>query len=102
MSNRLTEAEKAFRKVLFLSPDSLEARTNLGAFLLKTGRYEESERELKRAILIDHDLGLLHRNLGALSSMTQRPKEATEEFETAVRLHEKNSDHRSSRKLRIR
>ena len=60
-----------YQKVLTLRPGSLEARSNLGADLASTGRYNEAIAEYQRALKIDPrnsvvrlNLALAHYKLG--------------------------------------
>ncbi len=49
----VARAEKAFRQVVQLAPETLEARTALGRLYFDQGRYPEARAQLRAATLID-------------------------------------------------
>jgi tetratricopeptide (TPR) repeat protein len=79
-------ATKAYREYLEAHPDSVEARSNLGAALARTGRYEEAIAEYDRALSKSPENPALLLNLGLAYYKTGRPAEAATRFERAASL----------------
>ena len=69
-----------------LEPDSLQARSNLGAALARAGRYDEAIAEYDRALSKSPDNPALLLNLGLAYYKTGRPAEAAARFERAASL----------------
>lgn len=79
-------AIRAYREYLAAHPDSVEARSNLGAALAHTGRYDEAIAEYDRALAASPDNPALLLNLGLAYYKTGRPAEAAARFEHASTL----------------
>src|SRR5580698_4504274 len=75
-----------YRRYLEAHPDSVEARSNLGAALARAGRYPEAIAEYVRALTQSPDNPALLLNLGLAYYKTGRPAEAAARFERAVSL----------------
>ena len=75
-----------YREYLEAHPDSVEARSNLGAALARAGRYEEAIAEYDRALSKSPDNPALLLNLGLAYYKTGRPAEAATRFERAASL----------------
>jgi len=85
-SGDLDGAIRAYREYLAAQPDSLQARSNLGAALARAGRYDEAIAEYDRALLKGPDNPALLLNLGLAYYKTNRPAEAATRFERAASL----------------
>jgi tetratricopeptide (TPR) repeat protein len=79
-------AISGYRQYLEAHPDSVEARSNLGAALARAGRYEEAIAEYDRALSKHPDNPALLLNLGLAYYKSGRPAEAATRFERAVSL----------------
>lgn len=82
-SGDLDGAIRVYREYLAGQPDSIEARSNLGAALARAGRYEEAIAEYRRALSKSPDNPALLLNLGLAYYKTGRPAEAAACFEKA-------------------
>jgi len=85
-SGDLDGAIRAYREYLAAQPDSIEARSNLGAALARAGRYEEAIAEYNRALARSSQNPALLLNLGLAYYKTGRPAEAATRFESAISL----------------
>ncbi|MGO4882871.1 MAG: tetratricopeptide repeat protein [Bryobacteraceae bacterium] len=85
-SGDLDGAIRAYREYLAQQPDSIQARSNLGAALARAGRYEEAIGEYDRALVQSPDNPALLLNLGLAYYKTGRPAEAATRFERAASL----------------
>lgn len=79
-------AIRGYRDYLAAHPDSVEARSNLGAALAHAGRYDEAIAEYTRALAHSPDNPALLLNLGLAYYKTGRPAEAATRFERASTL----------------
>jgi Tfp pilus assembly protein PilF len=82
----LEGAIRAYREYLATEPDSVQARSNLGAALAGTGRYEEATVEYARALQQSPDNPALLLNSGLAYFKMGRHAEAAARFERAVSL----------------
>ena len=82
----LDGAIRAYREYLNVEPDSVQARSNLGAALARLGRYDEAIAEYNRALGKSPDNPALLLNLGLAYYKTGRHAEAAARFERAVSL----------------
>ena len=82
----LDAAIKAYRDYLAVEPDSLQARSNLGAALARAGRYDEAISEYNAGLQKSPDNPALLMNLGLAYYKTGRHAEAAARFERAVTL----------------
>lgn len=79
-------AIQTYRDYLTAHPDSIEARSNLGAALARAGRYDEAIAEYNGALATSPDNPALLLNLGLAYYKTSRPAEAAVRFERAATL----------------
>jgi tetratricopeptide (TPR) repeat protein len=82
----LEGAIHAYREYLVAEPDSVQARSNLGAALAGTGRYDEAITEYSHALQQSPDNPALLLNLGLAYFKTGRHSDAAARFERAVSL----------------
>jgi len=82
----LDGAIKAYRDYLAVEPDSLQARSNLGAALARAGRYEEAIAEYNAGLQKSPDNPALLMNLGLAYYKMGRHAEAAARFERTVTL----------------
>jgi len=85
-SGDLDGAIRTYREYLTAQPDSLQARSNLGAALARAGRYDEAIAEYDRALSKSPENPALLLNLGLAYYKTGRPAEAATRFERAASL----------------
>ena len=88
--DKFDAAEKAFLKLLKLSPDNLNALVNLGLVEFRLGRPEEAQRYLERAIRLKPDTGLAWTTLGLVYNNQGNLEGATAAFAQAVYLSPKD------------
>ena len=77
------EAEKYWRRVTLMTPQSIAAHTNLGGLYTDMGRWEDAEKELKLALQLDAGSRAVLNNLGALALYRGRDAEAAHYFQQA-------------------
>jgi tetratricopeptide (TPR) repeat protein len=82
----LEGAIQAYRQYLASQPDSLQARSNLGATLARAGRYDEAITEYDLGLRKNPDNPALLLNLGLAYYKTGRHAEAAARFERALSL----------------
>lgn len=75
-TNRLSEAEMTYRRVLALDPNFVSVLCNLGSLLKQTGHQAEAEQFYRHAIDLQPHLTEVHFNLSNLLQDTQRFQEA--------------------------
>jgi len=85
-SGDLEGAIRAYREYLAAQPDSVVARSNLGAALARAGRYDEAIAEYDRALAKSPENPALLLNLGLAYYKTGRPAEAATRFERAISM----------------
>jgi tetratricopeptide (TPR) repeat protein len=85
-AGELDDAIRAYREYLAVEPDSVEARSNLGAALARAGRYDEAIAEYGLGLRKSPDNPALLLNLGLAYYKTGRHAEAAARFERAVSL----------------
>ncbi len=91
-SERLAEAEAAYRRILEQTPDEVQALRFLGVLLCQTNRYAEAVTVLNRAVALDAgDAGTMS-NLGVALTALKRYEEAVARLEEAARLTPTASD----------
>src|SRR5207247_11110521 len=79
-SGQFAAAVEKYRAVLKTSPNSLEARSNLGVALAALGRYDEAIIEYRQALRGTPGHRALRLNLGLAYFKAERVKEAIAEF----------------------
>jgi Flp pilus assembly protein TadD len=82
----LDGAIRGYREYLAVEPDSVQARSNLGAALARAGRYDEAIAEYGVGLQKSPDNPALLMNLGLAYYKTGRHAEAAARFERAVSL----------------
>jgi tetratricopeptide (TPR) repeat protein len=85
-SGDLDGAIRAYRDYLALVPDSIQARSNLGAALARAGRYDEAITEYNLGLNKNPDNPAVLMNLGLAYYKTGRHAEAAARFERAITL----------------
>src|SRR5258708_1063703 len=85
-SGDLENAIRAYREYLVVRPDSIEARSNLGAVLARSGRYEEAIAEYDHALSKDPQNAPILLNLGLAYYKTGRAADAAARFEQAASI----------------
>lgn len=80
------EATTCYQDVLRLDPRHAIAHNNLGAALVKLGRYQEAESEFRRAIGIRESYPDAHSNLGSVLRVLGRTTEAEAPLRRALKL----------------
>src|SRR5438445_796543 len=85
-SGDLENAIRVYREYLAARPDSIEARSNLGAALARAGRYQEAIAEYNLALAKNPQNAALLLNLGLANYKTGRAADAAARFEQAVAL----------------
>ena len=85
-AGELDDAIRAYREYLAAEPDSLQARSNLGAALARASRYDEAIAEYTLGLRKSPDNPALLLNLGLAYYKTGRHAEAAARFERAVSL----------------
>jgi tetratricopeptide (TPR) repeat protein len=87
-------AIETFRQALAKNPNFAAAHNNLGAALLKQGKFKEAETHFREAIRIQTPMGKefrnlanAHFNLGKALAGMRRDEEALEAFRAAVRVN---------------
>lgn len=85
-SGDIDGAIRGYREYLALRPDSVEARSNLGAALARAGRFEEAIAEYNGALSRDGKNPAILMNLGLAYYKSGRVAEAAERMEQASAL----------------
>ena len=85
-SGDLENAIRAYREYLANRPDSIEARSNLGAALARAGRYEEAIAEYNAALVKAPENAAIPLNLGLAYYKIGRAADAAARFEQAASL----------------
>lgn len=95
-SQRFDEAEQAYLKCLEVSPDFLDALSNLAAIHCKRGRYTDAEALCRRAIAARPDFGQAWYNLSVALLAQQRIEEGLAANSQAILLWPKHMQARDS------
>ena len=82
--DRVSDAERYYRRAVAVDAASADARNGLGLALAKQKRYDEAEASLLEAIRIKRDLAPAWNNLGVLYLMTGRRDKAIRAFEDGI------------------
>jgi tetratricopeptide (TPR) repeat protein len=85
-----TEAIRCYQELLELDPRNATAHNNLGASLLKLGRYPEAEEEFRRAIDLKHKFPEALCNLATVLRWRGRIAESETALRRAVKLSPQN------------
>src|SRR5450830_115169 len=89
LSSRYEKAAEAYRRAIALNPDVALVHFNLGAVLLRLGRFEEARVALDDSIRI-RPVAQAYSNLGVAHYLLGRFPEAAASFQRAVDLAPKN------------
>jgi tetratricopeptide (TPR) repeat protein len=87
-------AIEAYQDALVKDPNRLDARSNLGAALVRLGRYDDAVREYGKALDQDPDNARIRFNLGLALYKAARASEAAEELKKVV---DKDAQNKSAR-----
>ena len=85
--NDCAEAERAFRRHLKLSPNSVNGLSQLGNTLLCLQRHAEAVRTFERVVQLKPDFGQAHFNLGFALAQAGTPAKAIPAFRAAIRYN---------------
>jgi len=80
------QAAAAYREVLQLAPDHVDARYNLGLLFLRQGDLSEGLAQLQHAAKLTPKQAVIHLTIGRAQQALKRPGEAERAFREAVRL----------------
>jgi tetratricopeptide (TPR) repeat protein len=86
------EAERLYRTIAQLYPDTGEGLYGLGNSLARLGKLTEAEQVLQRLVALDPTNLEARRNLGALLAMTGRSEAALEAFRAILSSDPDNAD----------
>ena len=89
LSSRYEKAAEAYRRAIALNPDVASVHLNLGAVLLRMGRFEEARAALDDSIRIS-PVATAYSNLGMTHYLLGRFPEAAASFQRAVDLEPKD------------
>jgi len=89
MSSRYEKAAEAYRRAIALNPSVARVHLNLGAVLLRLGRFDEARAALEDSIRI-LPVAQAYSNLGVAHYLLGRFPEASASFQKAVDLAPKN------------
>lgn len=78
LTDRLKEAEAAYRASIQLDPKSANASNNLATLYFSQRKFSDAERQIRRAVEIDPEAQLLRRNLRAAKYARENSKRARE------------------------
>jgi tetratricopeptide (TPR) repeat protein len=85
-TDKPAEAIGQLRQAIALSPNWRDAHVNLGAELVKAGRYEEGMAELQEAIRIGPPTAMMYTDYAAALATIHRPAEGEKAVREALRL----------------
>jgi protein O-GlcNAc transferase len=91
-TGRLDEAEKLYRQILALHPDSADALHLLGILCAQLGRHQEGVKLIRQAISHRPSVAGFHANLGHALFAGKSFEEAAEAYEEAARLNPKDAE----------
>jgi len=89
---RPAEAEPAYRRLLALRPDQVDARYNHGLVLAALGRFDAAAGEFRRVVEAAPRRAEAHNNLGNALVELGRPEEAVAAYRRAAELSPGRSD----------
>jgi tetratricopeptide (TPR) repeat protein len=85
-ASKPAEAIEQLRLAIALDPDWRDAHVNLGAALVRTGRYDEALVELQEAIRIGPPTAMVYTNYAAALATIKRMEEGEKAVREALRL----------------
>ena len=83
-SNRLSDAERLYRKFLAIKPDDADALRNLGAIELQMGQAEAAIGLIRRSLEIDNTSADAQCNLGLALKQAGHLEEAEQAYRSAI------------------
>ena len=86
-AGRFANDETLWTYTLERNPDAWPAHNNLGAFLLRAGRFEEAMAQFKEAVRLYPPLAEAHNNWGNALLQLGRSPEAMQQYEAAIRIN---------------
>jgi superkiller protein 3 len=86
LANDLMGAERAYRRIVELSPQDAVGWYNLGNVLAVRGQAEAAIGALEQAVAVKPDYFEAYNNLGALYRQARGPEAALEAYQHAARL----------------
>ena len=89
---QVSEAEKACKETLKLSPTYASAYFLRGVISLDQKRPELAARDLKKAVSLNSDVSLFHRELGVVLFQDGKAAEARQELAQALKLNSKDAE----------
>ncbi|HEY7862074.1 MAG TPA: tetratricopeptide repeat protein, partial [Thermoanaerobaculia bacterium] len=90
-SNRIPEAEKAFRRAVALEPGWWATHSHLGFFFFRQGRYEDARAPFLKVTELLPDNVRGWNNLGAVAVQTGRFEEARRAFARSLAIQENDN-----------
>ena len=84
---RLEEAEKLYREILEIQPNSLDANNNLGVLLQYYNKFEEAEKLYKKAIELKPDYAEAYSNLSVILNKLNKFDEAIVSCQKAIEFN---------------
>ena len=84
--NRLSDAERLYRKYLAIKPDDADALLSLGAIGLQIGQAEAAIGLLRRSLEIDNTSADAHCNFGLALKQAGHLEEAEQAYRSAISL----------------
>ncbi len=88
-ADRNTDALDAYKKALFLAPESAEIHTNIGNLYLKAGKAKKAKKCLAKAVILDPTLWQARSNLAPLYFKAGDYEKSTEEYLETIALVDK-------------
>ncbi len=95
-TGRKPDALNALQKVVQLSPQDHESRSNLSNMLLEAGRFEEAVASCKQAIALNPEFAGAHNDLGMMLQQLGRFEEAAVSYRQAIALNSNFTDAHSN------
>jgi tetratricopeptide (TPR) repeat protein len=88
----ISEAIEAYRQVIRLAPDWIEAHLNIGVAHYQLGEWEEAHKAFRAAVAIDPANPLAHYNLGCVLEEIDELDEAIEQLRCAIQAMPAHAD----------
>ena len=88
-ADRNTDALDAYKKALFLAPESAEIHTNIGNLYVKAGKVKKAKKFIAKAVILDPTLWQARSNLAPLYFKAGDYEKSTEEYLKTIELIDK-------------
>jgi tetratricopeptide (TPR) repeat protein len=88
-ADRNIDALDAYKKALFLAPESAEIHTNIGNLYIKAGKVKKAKKFLTKAVILDPTLWQARSNLAPLHFKAGDYEKSTEEYLKTIDLVDK-------------